>query len=208
MDRNIDLSTVHAAGTFEGGLGNLQADVLHNLEGRRDTQYDVALQSGLAIGANGVEMGARDLEQSAIVVAVNGDARDTIFSVLVNNVPRGQVRIGRHLLLFVAPYRTYDVRLLPVAAVPVDYDTASRQVTLYPGNVQSSRGGHKPISPSLGKPYHARAPPFRMRSSNPPKASPGDRLERLFPLDVRRDDPITIAEADGQLCQMKLATWP
>jgi hypothetical protein len=204
IDRNIASSTVHGAATVEGRFGNLRADVLDNLEGQGGAQYDVTLQSGLALGASGVEMGARDLQQSAMVVSVNGDAANATFNVLVNDVPKGQVRIGRHLLVFVPPYRKYNVRLVPVAAVPVDYDTATREVTLYPGNVQSLTWRVQSYFTIFGQAISRAGAPLADALVETAKGIAQTDGNGYFQLDVRRDDPITIAKGDDARCQIRL----
>jgi len=204
VDRNITTTTAHAAGTLEGRFGNLRGDVVHDLEGHGGTQYDVGLQSGLTLGASGIDVGARDLEQSAMVVSVSGDATAATFNVLVNNVPKGRVRIGRHLLLFVPPYHKYEVRLVPVAAVPVDYDTATREITLYPGNVQSLAWRAQSYFTVFGQAVTQNGVPISGALVQAAKGIAETDANGYFQLDVRRDDPITIAKADGPSCQIKL----
>ena len=204
FDRNIASSTVHAAGTYEGHFGNFRADVLHNLEGQGGTQFDVAFQSGLALGTNGLALGARDLEQSAMLVAVNGDAAAATFKVMVNDVAKGHVRIGRNLLLFVPPYHTYNVRLVPVDATAVDYDTAARQVTLYPGNVQSLAWRAQTYFTVFGQAVSRAGAPISNALVETAKGIAQTDENGYFQLDVRRDDPITIAKADVGSCQIKL----
>lgn len=204
-DRNISSSTIHAAGTFEGRFGNFRADLVHNLEGQGGTQYDVAFQSGLALGAKGLDLGARDLEQSAIVVSVGGDARAATFSVVVNGVPKGQVRIGRHLLLFVPPYRRYTIRLVPVSAVPVDYDTATREVTVYPGNVQSLAWQAQSYFTVFGQAISRAGAPITDALVQSGKGVAQTDANGYFQVDVRHDDPITIAKGENSSCQIKLS---
>ncbi|MGN6058048.1 MAG: TcfC E-set like domain-containing protein [Sphingomicrobium sp.] len=204
FDRNISSSTVHAAGNYEGRLGNLRADLLHNLEGQRGTQYDVAFQSGLALGAHGADLGGRDLQQSAIAISVNGDASSAAFKVMVNDVARGQVRTGRRLLIFVPPYRRYKVRIVPVAAVPVDFDTATREITLYPGNVQALEWKAQSYFTVFGQAVSRAGAPIADALVQSAKGIAHTDSNGYFQLDVRRDDPITVAKGETPSCQIRL----
>jgi len=204
VDRNITSSLARATATVEGRFGNARADVLHNLEGQGGTQYDIALQSGLVMGAGGAELGGQDLQQSALVVSINGDARDAIFDVVVDDVRKGRVRMGRRLVLFMAPYRTYNVRLVPVAAVAVDYDTAARQVTLYPGNVQSLPWRAQSYFTIFGQAVSTAGAPVADALVQTAKGIAQTDANGYFQLDVRRNDRITIAREDGSSCEMKL----
>jgi hypothetical protein len=204
VDRNIATSTVHGGTTISGRFGNLRADLLHNLEGAAGTQYDVAFQSGMALGAHAVAWGARDTQQSAIVVSVGGDALSAAFNVLVDDVPRGQVKVGQPLSLFVPPYRMYKVRLVPTDVVPVSYDTAARVVTLYPGNVQSLMWRAESYFTVFGQAISSDGMPISDSLVQTAKGIAQTDANGYFQIDLRRDDPITIARADGPACRVML----
>ena len=105
-ERDIRASAIRAGGTLSSSVGTARGDVAHNLGGGSGTQYDLSFQSGLAISAHSAILGARETETSAIVVAVDGDATAAVFKVLVDDVPRGKVRVGQRLSLFVPGYRS------------------------------------------------------------------------------------------------------
>lgn len=208
VDRNVTSSTMHASGMFEGPVGNVRADLLHNLERDRTTQYDVAFQSGVAIGAGGAELGGRNLEQSALIITLDGDAKDGIFNVLVNDVPKARAQVGKRLLLFLPPYRTYDVRLVPVAATAVDYDTAARKITLYPGNVQSLAWHAQSYFTIFGQAVSARGDPIGDALVQSAKSIAQSDSNGYFQLDVRRGDSITVAKGDRPSCRIHVGNVP
>lgn len=204
VDRNIASSTVHGGGTIDSRFGNLRADVLHDLEGRGGTQYDVAFQSGFGLGAHAAAWSGRDLEQSALVVAVKGDAGDASFNVLVDDVSKGRVSAGRRLSIFVPAYRTYKVRLVPTSAVPVDYDSAAREVTVYPGNVQSLSWRAETYFTVFGQAMSGKGQAIGDALVQTPKGIAQTDANGYFQVDVRRGDAITIAKADGASCHAKV----
>jgi len=204
VDRNIASSTIHGGGTIESHLGNLRADVLHDLEGRGGTQYDVAFQSGFGLGARAAAWSGRDLEQSAIVVSVNGDASGASFNVLVDDVAKGIVSTGHRLSIFVPGYRTYKVRLVPTAAVPVDYDSAAREVTLYPGNVQSLAWRAETYFTVFGQATSSNGEPISDALVQTPKGIAQTDGNGYFQVDLRRGDAISIARADGPVCKARI----
>lgn len=136
-ERALRSSTLRGGATVDSSFGNLRADVLHGLEGASGTQYSLSFQSGLALGGEGLNWAGRELDQSALLVSVSGDARDALFDVLVDEARRGQVRTGQRFSMFVPAYRTYRVRLVPAADAAVRFDSVARDVTVYPGNVQA-----------------------------------------------------------------------
>ena len=204
LDRDIGSSTVHGGGTLHSRFGNLRADILHRLEGRGGTQYDIAFQSGLAVGPGAVALGARDMEQSALIVSVNGDAREAAFDVLVDEVVRGRVKAGRNLSLFVPGYRTYRVRLVPTAASAVSYDAAARDVTLYPGNVQALEWKADSYVTVFAQAILPGGAPIANALVETAKGIAQTDSNGYFQVDVRQGDPITVSKGDAPMCQIQL----
>jgi Mat/Ecp fimbriae outer membrane usher protein len=136
LQRDVETSSARANAFVATQLGSLRADVLHGLEGNGATQYGVTVQTGIAIGSRAVELGGRDLNQSAVIASIAGSAKDATFDVLIDEVPRGRLGTSRRLPIFLEPYRSYRLRLRPVGSTSVNYDSSTRTVTLYPGNVE------------------------------------------------------------------------
>ena len=204
VDRNITSSTVHGGGTIDSRFGNFRADVLHDLEGRGGTQYDVAFQSGFGLGAHGAAWSGRDLEQSAMIISLAGDAKDASFNVLVDDALKGHVSVGRHLSIFVPGYRTYKVRLVPTSSIAVDYDSAERKVTLYPGNVQSMSWRAESFFTVFGQAISPKGDVISDALVQTPKGVAQTDGNGYFQVDVRRGDAMTFARAEGPSCKARI----
>lgn len=136
VERDLVSTTAQVGGIVDSRYGTARGDISHDFEGQHTTQYALTLQTGAVLDRTDAVVGGRDLEESALVVSVSGDTPDAQFDVLVDDQPRGRVRTGGHLAIFLPPYHAYQVRLRPVTGSSVWYDSAARNVTLYPGNVQ------------------------------------------------------------------------
>ena len=207
-DRDLHSSALRAGGTLLSDLGNARAEFLQNLEGGSGTQYDLSFQSGLALSRHAATLGARQTEPSAIIVSVRGDASDVPFKVLVDDAVRGEVRSGQHLSLFVAPYRTYRVRLLPVDAAPVEYDTAARNVTLYPGNVAGLSWQAQSIVTVFAQAIGPSGEPIADGLVESGKAVAQTDTNGYFQIDVRRGDEIMINKDGAPACRVRLPALP
>jgi hypothetical protein len=204
VDRNIDSSTINAGTTVNSRFGNLRADLFHGVEGRGGTQYDLAFESGLALSPHGSSLGARDLQPSAILVTLDGDAKDASFDVLVDDAARGRLKIGQRLSLFVPGYKTYKIRLVPTAPLPVSYDSASREVTLYPGNVQSLAWHAESFFTIFAQAMLPDGGPVADALVQTPHGVAQTDEKGYFQIDVAHGDPVKIARSDGGACQLKL----
>lgn len=139
IERSMDSTVGHAGGTAYTRYGNARVDVLDSLEGPGSLQYGVSVQTALAVAGGKIGLGARDLDDSALLVEVDGEAPGSRFKVLVNNRPYGEVEAGGLLPVHLTPYRAYEVRVLPVGAAAIALDSDSRTVTLYPGSARLLR---------------------------------------------------------------------
>ena len=203
LDRSVESSTAHAGGTVASRFGNLRADVLRSFDEAGGTQYNLAFRSGFAFGPNAAVLGARDMEQSAIVVSVNSSAPGAEFEVLVDEVVRGRIRTGRRLPLFVPAYRSYKVRLVPTAASAVSYDAGTREVTLYPGSVRSLAWEAEPYVTVFAQAVSLAGIPIANALVETAKSVAKTDANGYFQIDVRANDVITLAKGRAT-CRLPL----
>jgi len=197
VDRNISASSLHAGGIVSGQFGNLRADVLHQLQGRNSTQYDIAFQSGMALGGRSAVLGARNADQSAIIVSLGGERSDTPFTVLIDDVARGRIRVGERMSFHLPAYRTYKVRLTPAEASATGVDAETREVTLYPGNVKPMSWRAESYFTVFAQAIGRDGAPIANALVQSHKGIAETDANGYFQVDVGRDDPITIAKRDG-----------
>ena len=206
-ERTIEASTVFAGTTIESHLGTLRADITHGLEGGGGTQYNLAVQSGIAFGGHSLAVGARDMEQSAIMVSLSGDAPGAAFDLFVDDVVRGRIKVGQRFSLFVPGYRTYKVRIVPAVALPVRYDGAAREVTLYPGNVRSLAWRAEAFFTVFGRAVGADGLPLGNKLLEAGREVTQTDADGYFQIDARRGDRLAVASRVGQ-CRIDLAKVP
>ncbi|HET9810462.1 MAG TPA: CS1-pili formation C-terminal domain-containing protein [Sphingomicrobium sp.] len=139
LSRELESTAGHAQGSLYSRFGNLRGEVRHDFEGDRRTQYGLTLQTAAVANRDDFVIGGRALAESALLVSVDGTRGQSEFDILVDNQPRGRVRSGGSLSIFLQPYQAYSVRLRPVDAASVWFDSAAREFTLYPGNVEHLR---------------------------------------------------------------------
>lgn len=202
-DRDIAASTAHAGGALYSRFGNARVDLLHNLE-EGGTQYGLTLQSGVALTRGGLAIAGRDLDQSALIVSVTGDAAAAEFNVLVDGVVRGRVKSGHRLSIFMPGYRSYKVRLVAAAASAVDYDGSAREVTLYPGNVQRLSWNVKSYFTIFARATSADGRPIANALVRTASAVGESDANGNFQIDMRAGEPITMATGASSSCTVKL----
>ena len=186
----------------ELALPPLREAVVAGLDGEGGTQFGMTLQSGMAISSHSAILGGRDLEPSALVVEVKGDARNAEFDILIDDAVRGRVSPGQRFSMFVPGYRVYTVRLRPTTASSVSYDSAPRVVTLYPGNVQTLVWTAQSYFTMFAQAMAADGRPIANALVRAAKTVAETDADGYFQIDIGRNDPITITEKSGASCRL------
>ena len=205
LQRDVESTTARANAQLVSQLGSARAEVLHGLEGRGGSQYGLTFQTGLAMGSDALSLGARDLDQSAVIVAIAGSARDASFDILINDVPRGRVGAGSRLPVFLEAYRSYRLRLRPVGAAPVDYDSEPRTVTLFPGNVERLSWTVDRLVTVYGQAVASDGEPIANAAITLPRGIGQTDGNGYFQVDAGANDILEFASGDGGTCKVPLA---
>ena len=151
IGRDSDGSYARASAYARTPLVNARADLLHQFGDLATTQYAATLESGFVMSGHGVGMSGREMNDSAVEVSADGIAPGQRFELLVDEVARGTVGADRTTRVFLQPYRSYHIRLRPLGAQAASFDTAARQVTLYPGSVATLHWDVTPLFVLFGQ---------------------------------------------------------
>jgi len=204
IDRSLESTAAHVGGTVYSRFGNVRADVLDNLEGRGGVQYGVTMQSAVAISGSQIGVGGRELDDSAVLVEVGGNAGSATFQVLVNDMPLGHVRAGGQLPIHLQPYRAYEIRLRPDNAAAVQFDTGAQKVTLYPGTVRVVRWTAQSYFTAFGQAVGIDGRAISNAMVEAPHAVGETDDNGYFQVDVAGDDLLTFTRA-GTRCEVRVS---
>lgn len=117
-------------------LGKFNLEVAYSEENSR-LSYGANLATTFIANSDTIQFGGKRQARSAVVLDIQGEEQDAYFDVTVNQLVRDQVEIGRKSILPLAPYQTYEIDLVLRGSSLVNFESTTRKVTLYPGNVVS-----------------------------------------------------------------------
>jgi len=122
---------------YRGGLAGVRASA----------SYD----TNIVINGNGAAFGGNELAPSAVLLDLRGADNGAEFDVLVDGQRRMTLRSGGRAVLPLSAYRQYRIQLLDRGVALVAFDDSPRDVTLYPGNVQTLRWDIQPVRVAVGR---------------------------------------------------------
>lgn len=134
MSADARSQTLSADADWRGSMGQMQGSIQRSFGDMGAFGYAANVAINAAQQGGSLHIGGNANERSAIVVKATGDA-DSELRILVNDAERGRVKPGASQAVYLSPYQSYRVRVVPAQPGLLDYDTAERKVTLYPGNV-------------------------------------------------------------------------
>lgn len=120
-----------------GGISGMRAAASY------DTNF-VARRDGIAFGGN-------ELAPAAVILDLRGGDTRAEFDVLVDGQKMVAVRSGNRAVLPLSAYRTYRIQLLDRGLAFVAFDDTPREVTLYPGTVETLAWDIRPIRVAIGR---------------------------------------------------------
>jgi outer membrane usher protein FimD/PapC len=205
IHRDVETTTARANAQAHTRLGSARAELLHGIEGRGGTQYGLSFQTGLAVGGRALELGGRDLNQSAIIAALDGTAGNAAFDVLIDGIPRGRIGSGERLPIFLEAYRSYVVRLRAVSGSPVDFDSKERRVTLYPGNVEQVRWKAEPLVTLFGQAVSPEGAPIADAGIAASRGIGQTDANGYFQVDAAADGMLELRYGKNRTCKIPLA---
>lgn len=204
VDRTLDSTIGQAGAALQSRFGSARADLLHRF-GRTDgaaTEYVVNMASGGAVTAGAMTLGGRDLDESAIIASVDGEGGP--FELLVDEVSQGRVSGNASLPLFLRPYRTYRVRLRSLGERASDYDSGTREITLYPGNVVQAVWRAESVVTLFGRAVGPSGAPVTLALVEARRGTGQTDAEGWWQVDVGSERELRFTQGDGRSCTVAL----
>jgi len=218
---SVALGQVNATGTLQhsgegmlaqatvddrGPLGYVAASLLHRTDdGQSGTQYALNVQTSMALGRDGLDVGAQRQTDSAIMISLGGSARATRFEIFVDENPSGFIRPGGRALIAVIPYRRYTVRLKPVGGDLVNFDARPRIVDVFPGSVAALQWKADQVIAMFGRLVRPDGRPVANADVAASDAIGATDDRGYFQIQSAADAVLLVHAADGSTCHAALA---
>lgn len=151
---------------IEANYQNTASSTANDITARYDLSanqlsYNGSLRSTIATTRTGSAFGNSQNGQSAFLINIDAAEDDTSeYEVLINGSPKGKTRPGRTLLVPVAPYETYNVKLVSKSESLINLKENNFVKTVYPGNVIALEWSAQAVKVGYGRILDATGQPF------------------------------------------------
>ena len=180
---------------------NARADVHRRLGEHGATQYSATVDGAIAFTGDHLAIAGQRLNDSALIVALDGGDPDQDFDIIVDEVVRGSVSGTGDAMLFLQPYGSYDVRIRPRDAQVASLDLAPRTVTVYPGNVAVLGWEITPLFILFGRAIGADGRPITNADVKGAFGIGRTDEQGYFQIETNRADRLKFSNQSGQACE-------
>jgi hypothetical protein len=118
--------------------GQVSSFVTQDVGDSYDTRFGGELFANFLGNDGELTFGGANFFPSGIIVVVDGGT-PAKFEVLVNGQPKGEISTGETIPILLPEYKSYRVRLRPIGAPAVYFDSKTRVFSLYPATVKTLR---------------------------------------------------------------------
>ena len=199
-----DRDTVSTSTQLRGPMGEAGATLEQDLRGvGGGARYTANVLVGTTLFGGAPTLAAATSGDSGVVVKVAGPVRAD-FRVLVNDAPVGRVRTGGAVTLFLPAYREYRVRLAPLDGAAVDFDTAERRISLYPGNIARLAWRVEPDVEVYGRALDDHGAPLVDADVSGARTPTSTDAHGFFQATVRSQADLVVHLAGGGSCRLSL----
>ena len=169
--------------------------------------YSVRSQLSLASDFKNASIGGARRNSSAIIVDLEGQPEGSKFEVYVDRQSVGYATVGANTVIPLPPYETYDVRLESRSDTFLHFDETPREVTLYPGNVNSLKWHVDRVLVLIGRIIDQNGKPIKNAKIKNVGTFAGTDDRGWFQVETGKTDELILQQKDGSICKVDLGEF-
>ncbi len=181
---------------------NSRVDVLHEFHDQNPTQFAATFDTGIVVSKDAIGLAARDMNDTGVIVSTGGGGFGQKFDVLVDEVVRGTVDNGGQLVVFLQPYRAYEIRVRSRDSHISEFDAAPRTVTLYPGNVARLDWRVTPLFILFGRAVKENGTPLADVAIGGSHGIGRTDKDGYFQIETNRSDRLRVSRKNALVCNI------
>ncbi len=200
-----DRNSLFGQGDYRGSAFRSALGGSAEVGGGRARSLSASLGTALTTADGRLQLFASEGATAGVVASLPGDTKHPA-EIVINDRRKVRVQAGTSQFIVLEPYQQYSLRLNPLSADALVYDSSERLVTLYPGRVPVLEWRGRRLIPAFGQisvPSLAEGAWLQLSSDNGRDAI---RNGEFFALDVDANtDTLVVSHGGEELCRFDLA---
>jgi hypothetical protein len=193
---------------YRGPSTRAELALERNLSEDPSTSYAGTVSTNVVGDPNGVSLVGNENYLAAIMIDVEEAPAEATFDVLVDDRRRAEVTSGNRVSVPLEPYDRYKVRLRRKGGSFLDYDTRTRTVTVFPGNVRTLRWETATVVSVFGQIVRPDGTPVANKLIEGPRTRLRTDDLGYFQAEIGTSEQLTIARGTPNACRVALPDLP
>ena len=205
-ERDFNTTGINISSESRYGYNEIELNETSNND-QNTFGYSIRSQLSFASDFKNASLGGAKRNNSAIIIELNGQPVGSIFEVYVDRQSVGFATVGKTTIIPLSPYETYDVRLQSRSDKFLTFDESSREVTLYPGNVNTLSWEIDRVLVLIGQVFDHGGVPIQNAKINNTGTFAGTDERGWFQVESGVIDELILEQNDGTLCKINLGEF-
>lgn len=139
LSEELERSTIGARAANLSSFGQFDTQLEHVNDDERGNflRYRGAQNANLLSSNKQLAFGGERNANSGVILDIHGQPQNEPFEIFVDGQPRGIAKIGSRTVLPLSAFQNYRISIRSRSDELLHFDEGSKQVTLYPGNVET-----------------------------------------------------------------------
>ncbi len=202
-ERDFNTAGVNLSSESRYGYNEIE---LNRTDNHQETTFGYSVKSQLSFASDfsTTSLGGAQRNDSAIIIDLDGQTKGEVFEVFIDRQSAGFANVGTTTIIPLSPYETYDVRLQSRSDAFLKFDEAPREVTLYPGNVNTLNWHVDRVLVLIGQVNDIHGIPVKHAKIQNVGTFSGTDERGWFQIESGLTDHLTLEMKDGGICRVDL----
>lgn len=153
-----------------------------------------------------VAWGGNRNSKAGLIVELESETSESPFEVFVDRQPHGYAKSGKSTVIGLQPYQSYEIKIKPRGDELVHYEDSVRNVTLYPGNVETVNWKVNPVTILISNAVHTDGTAVGNAKFENTISFASTDADGWFQIEIAGTEPLVLSKRGKPVCKITLPT--
>ena len=206
VNETIDQSVVGARVRSQSALGkgDFQYELVDDKSSGNFARYFGSGNFSIFSSGKDIAWGGNRNSSSGVIVALDTELSNAPFEVFVDRQPHSFAKSGRSTVIGLPPYDNYQIQIKPRGNEIVHFEDGFRNVTLYPGNVETLRWEVNPITVLISNAIYKDGTAVAHAKFENTLTFASTDASGWFQIEIANRDPLILSKSGEPICKITL----
>ncbi len=202
IDRSAIGTRVRSQSSF--GRGDFLYELVDDKTSGNYARYFGNASFSIFSSGKDIAWGGNRNSTSGVIVALDTELSDAPFEVFVDRQPHGFAKSGKSTVIGLPSYDNYQIQIKPRGNEIVHFEDGFRNVTLYPGNVETLRWEVNPVTVLISNAVYENGIAVAHAKFENTLSFASTDDSGWFQIEITNRDPLILSKGGEPVCKITL----